>query len=139
MHGVLTEEEKAYVKAAIVKFIKVKALTDEQEVGEEAALETETETVTYAKTDDEGNFVIQDLDPNERYRIEIYVKPKEVEKEAPEIREESLEEVAKPVDILDSLTSGQTRDTTIENISLKNLNKMSDLVKRPYLQKNNLW
>jgi len=62
MQGVVTDSKGAYVKAAIVRLLKA---------GDEGSGDV---SVTYAETDEEGRFVIRDLDPDEKYIIEIDVK-----------------------------------------------------------------
>ena len=75
MQGIVTDENGAYVKAAIVKLFKEGDLT-----GEAGA-----EAVTYAVTDERGRFVIQELNPDEKYMIEIHVEsPQQAEAKAQE-------------------------------------------------------
>jgi|GEM_PF-2187270 len=62
MQGVVTDSRGAYVRAAIVRLLKA----GDAEAGDVS--------VTYAETDEEGRFVIRDLDPNEKYIVEIDVK-----------------------------------------------------------------
>lgn len=66
MQGIVMDEERNYVKAAIVKMFKMQDLSDDSD--------TEAEVVTYAMTDENGRFVIRDLDPDENYTIEIHVE-----------------------------------------------------------------
>ena len=63
MQGVVTDDKGAYVKAAIVKLIKIRDSNEE----------SEPEAVTYAETDEEGRFLFQELNSDEKYFIEIYV------------------------------------------------------------------
>lgn len=92
MQGIVIDERDAYVKAAIVKLFKEKDSTDENE----------KQTVTYAETDEEGRFVIQELNPDEKYIIEIHVKspkPAEATAEAKATAEaEAVEEPEKNAD-----------------------------------------
>jgi len=75
MQGIVTDENGAYVKAAIVKLFKEGDLT-----GEAGA-----EAVTYAVTDERGRFVIQELNPDEKYMIEIHVEsPQQAAAKVPE-------------------------------------------------------
>lgn len=75
MQGIVTDENGAYVKAAIVKLFKEGDLTGE----------AGTEAVTYAVTDERGRFVIQELNPDEKYMIEIHLEsPRQAEAKAPE-------------------------------------------------------
>lgn len=75
MQGIVTDENGAYVKAAIVKLFKEGDL----------AGETGAEAVTYAVTDERGRFVIQELNPDEKYMIEIHVEsPRQAEAKDPE-------------------------------------------------------
>ena len=67
MQGIVIDEESNYVKAAIVKIFKMQDLSDDE-------TEAEAEAVTYALTDENGRFVIQDLDPDANYMIEIHVE-----------------------------------------------------------------
>ncbi len=163
MQGFVTENKGAYVKAAIIKFTKISDMTDVQESGDEINGDENKECVTYAETDEEGRFVIRNLNPEDRYVIEIFVEPKEAAREIHESKEiteaeltEDNESEENPSDdnepeenpeaelaaadvnnTVDSLSSGQTEDTTIENISVKN--GIPDMVKKPYMRKNNLW
>ena len=66
MQGIVIDEESKYVKAAIVKMFKLQDLSD--------GSDTEAEAVTYALTDENGRFVIRDLDSDENYTIEIHVE-----------------------------------------------------------------
>lgn len=90
MQGIVTDENGAYVKAAIVKLYKVKAADEES--GAEAA--------TYAETDEDGNFIIQDLNPDEKYIIEIHAEYPETDVKAaakelkPETEAEAKQEPA---------------------------------------------
>ena len=73
MQGIVTDVEGRYVKAAIVKLYKA----------QDSSMDSEIEQITYALTDDEGNFMIQDMDPDEKYIIEVHLENK------PKIQEES--------------------------------------------------
>lgn len=66
----MTDEKGAYVKAAIVRLLKAK----DDGAG--------SVTVTYAETDEEGRFVIQELAQNEKYIVEIRMAPESEVKEA---------------------------------------------------------
>lgn len=63
MQGIVTDEKGSKVKAAIVVLLKVKDPDDE----------SDTEIATYAETDEEGRFMIQDLNQDDKYFIEIHV------------------------------------------------------------------
>ena len=67
MQGVVTDEKGTKVKAAIVVLLKVKEPEDV----------TEAETATYIETDEEGRFIIQDINPDDKYFIEIHVERSE--------------------------------------------------------------
>lgn len=158
MQGVVTDDKGAYVKAAIVKLIKI---LDSDE-------ESEPEAVTYAETDEEGRFIFQELNSNEKYIIEIYVdRPEssdkkdeeETKKEFVKIEEpesncetenegsdsELDEEINEFLDgngIIDSLKTNNMIDDIVRgSISICNLNYMADLnlKEKPYLTKSNLW
>ena len=90
MQGIVTDEKGAYVKAAIVRLIIAKDSDDE----------SGAVAVTYAETDEEGKFVIQDLNPDEKYIIEVLVESADsgvdakaaeagLESEAAEVEQES--------------------------------------------------
>ena len=64
MQGIVTDEKGTKVKAAIVVLLKVKESEDV----------SEAETATYIETDEEGRFMIQDLNPDDKYFIEIHVE-----------------------------------------------------------------
>ena len=64
MQGIVTDEKGAYVKAAIVRLIIAK----DSEDGSGAV------AVTYVETNEEGKFVIQDLNPDEKYIIEVLLE-----------------------------------------------------------------
>ncbi|HYE67222.1 MAG TPA: hypothetical protein VEA58_01345 [Anaerovoracaceae bacterium] len=68
MQGVVTDDKGAYVKAAIVKLIKIRDSNEE----------SEPEAVTYAETDEEGRFLFQEINSDEKYFIEIYVDRSEL-------------------------------------------------------------
>jgi hypothetical protein len=87
MQGFVTENKGAYVKAAIIKFTKISDMTDVQESGDEINGDENKECVTYAETDEEGRFVIRNLNPEDRYVIEIFVEPKEAAREIHESKE----------------------------------------------------
>ncbi len=61
MQGIVIDNKGAYVKAAIVTVFK------------EMTEETEDEAITYDETDENGRFLIQDLNPDDKYVIEVYV------------------------------------------------------------------
>lgn len=143
MQGVVTDDKGAYVKAAIVKLIKIR----------ESDEESEPEAVTYAETDEEGRFVFQELNSDEKYFIEIYVDRSELmegseKEEAPEKKMESINIEEPELDfsdgngIIDSLKTNNMIDDKIRgSISICNLNYMTDLnlKEKPYLMKSNLW
>lgn len=72
MQGIVTDENGAYVKAAIVKVYKFKDTDDE----------ADSTAVTYAETNEEGDFIIRELDPDEKYMIEVHVGAPEPKAEA---------------------------------------------------------
>ncbi len=86
MQGIVVDEEGGTVKAAIVKLYKT----------QESSCDTEMETITYTSTDENGNFVIQDLDPDEKYVIEIHVEDltakKKEDESVPLIAESKIED-----------------------------------------------
>ncbi len=67
MEGIVTDEKGTKVKAAIVVLLKVKEPEDI----------SDAETATYIETDEEGRFMIQDLNPDDKYFIEIHVERSE--------------------------------------------------------------
>jgi hypothetical protein len=89
MQGIVAHENGAYVKAAIVKLYRVKNAGDEPDA----------EFVTYAETDKDGNFIIQDLNPDEKYIIEIHAKYPEtgIKEDAVEVQEPGTEQTPEPV------------------------------------------
>lgn len=153
MHGVVTDDKGAYVKAAIVKLIKIQDSNEE----------SEPEAVTYAETDEEGRFLFQELNSDEKYFIEIYVEPEknvEPEKEVESIKieepesnnienevsdseaDEEMIDFADGNGIIDHLKTNNMIDDKIRgSISICNLNYMTDLNlnEKPYLTKSNLW
>ncbi len=152
MQGIVTDEKGAYVKAVIVKLYREKAPTEE----------TETEAVTYAETDEKGRFIIQDLNPDEKYMIEIYTEipePSREEEHEPDGKAEAPDGKAEDPDgkledpesdeddeleeepyIIDSLTANsQSAENNSENASIKSVYDMSYLNDKAYLKKNNLW
>lgn len=155
MQGIVTDEKGGYVKAAIIKLIKKKDLTDEIEEG----------AVTYAETDEEGRFVIQELNPDEKYIIEIHVESPEPAEKEPEtvaeepaaqeffdnILDEELDEETADLDdetflvketrIVDSLaTDRRDRVTSSSNMAAANcLYNMTGLKEKTHMKKNNLW
>lgn len=62
MLGVVTDQEGGYVKAAVIKMFK------------EQDEDSELQAVTYAMTDENGRFAVQNLDPDEKYVIEVYLE-----------------------------------------------------------------
>lgn len=159
MQGLVTENGR-YVKAAIIKFY---------EIQDSDADNFDTETVTYAETDDEGRFVLLDLDPEASYRIEIFVERQENDSEKSEdvsIHEdevipinaaeilETVEEILNPLSavavekppeeskIVDGIPSFSVANSTMsENIAVNNLYNYAGLnmKNKPYLKKINLW
>ena len=158
MQGVVTDDKGAYVKAAIVKLIKI---LDSNE-------ESEPEAVTYAETDEEGRFIFQELNSDEKYIIEIYVDRSEssdkkdeeetkkeiVKIEEPESKYETENDVSdsepdEEIDdfldgngIIDRLKTNNMIDDIVRgSISICNLNYIADLnlKEKPYLTKSNLW
>jgi len=69
MQGVVIDEKGGTIEAAIVKIIK--AQKSEKGIADE--------TVTYTRTDENGRFLISDLDTNEEYIIEIHLEKPESE------------------------------------------------------------
>jgi hypothetical protein len=67
MQGHITDEKGEYVKAAIFRLYKKCGNVEGQEPIDE------TGVITYAETDEEGRFLIRDLDPEEIYYIEIHI------------------------------------------------------------------
>jgi len=126
MQGVVTDDKGAYVKAAIVKLIKVRDSNEE----------SEPEAVTYAETDEEGRFVFRELNSDEKYFIEICVDKKA------ELEEPGEDDLSGDNSIIDSLATNNMIDDTIRgSISICNLNYLSglNLKDKPYLTKSNLW
>lgn len=165
MQGVVTDDKGAYVKAAIVKLIKIRDSNEEPEL----------EAVTYAETDEEGRFLFEELNSDEKYFIEIYVDRSELndkkdnektdvssepatmmeepekidgadfEADDPNTDDELEEERTDFSDgngIIDHLKTNNMIDDKIRgSISICNLNFMTDLnlKEKPYLTKSNLW
>ncbi|MEL7658422.1 MAG: hypothetical protein AAGU75_21230, partial [Bacillota bacterium] len=109
MQGVVIDEERKYVKAAVVKVFRMQDLSDDSD--------TEVKAITYTWTDQNGRFVIRDLDPDEDYTIEIHVEntvenlreePAEIEVEEPagieveDITEISEVEETAEIDVVDT-------------------------------------
>lgn len=99
MQGVINDEKGSYVNAAIIRLIKFQDHTDREDQTDEA------EAVTYAETDEKGRFVIQDLNPEEKYIIEILLEKSdsnpEAEKDSDDKKE--LDEVKDSGEINDEL------------------------------------
>ena len=111
MLGVITDEEGKYVKAAILKMYQ------EKDTFEDSAIQT----ITYALTDEQGKFVVQNLDPDEKYVIEIYVEDQMVgtKNEAAAAETKELEE-----DHLSSETEAEQHKSLLnESIIISNLNQ----------------
>jgi hypothetical protein len=83
MQGFVKDDKGAYVKSAIVRLLKIS----------DAVGESKEEAVTYAETDEEGRFVIGELDPEERYIIEVHIEIPE-----PPAREAEPEDEPEPED-----------------------------------------
>lgn len=81
MQGIVKDDKGAYVKSAIVRLLKIS----------DAVGESNEEAVTYAETDEEGRFVIGDLNPEDRYIIEVHIEiPEPAVREAePELYDET--------------------------------------------------
>lgn len=110
MQGVVRDEKDRYVKAAIVKLFKVNDSSDD----------SDAEAITYTKTDDNGRFIIQDLNPEEKYIIEIHIE--------------------------DPVSEPLKNDFNDENHGIKSNNEDSHGIKsnyeiknKPYLSHNNTW
>lgn len=132
MRGIVTDEKGAYVKAAIVRLIIAKDSDDE----------SGAVAVTYAETDEEGKFVIQELNPDEKYIIEVLVESADsgVDAKAAEAGLES--EAAEVSYIIDSLMiNNMIEETVRENIPVDHLYSSMGfhLKDKPYLTRNNLW
>lgn len=111
MLGVITDEEGRYVKAAILKMYQEKDTFEDSEI----------QTITYALTDEQGKFVVQNLDPDEKYVIEIYVEDQMVgiKNEAAAAETKELEE-----DHLSSETEAEQHKSLLnESIIISNLNQ----------------
>lgn len=139
MKGVVTDENGEYVKAAVIKLFKIQDLSDEQDSDDDS----ETEAVTYAETDEEGRFVIRDLNPNEKYFIEIHVALPEKSggKEAPDPIDEA-DDAEEEISIIDSLESFSVIDDMLRgSISSRCSCNISgyDYEEKSYLKKSNLW
>lgn len=135
MQGIVTDEKGTKVKAAIVALLKVKGPDDE----------SDAEIATYTETDEEGRFMIQDLNPDDKYYIEIHVEHAKIgEKiEEPVVEPESADELD-PDDenfIIDSLYSNRTDESKSRNICVNNLYYISDTeqINKLYQMKKHLW
>lgn len=132
MQGIVTEENGDYVKAAIAAVFRET----------EASGETEEAAVTYIETDEKGRFLIQDLNPDDKYRIEIYVKkpdPEEmsegIPKEAGSADQLGAAKETEPLPTIDS----RTNQSSSYSIPGNKLYDMSDQSEKYYLKKTNLW
>lgn len=76
MQGIVTDEKGAYVKAAIVALFRET----------ETSGETEEGAVTYDETDEKGRFLIQELNPDDKYIIEVFVPRPEPAIKAAEVQ-----------------------------------------------------
>ncbi|MDD3168011.1 MAG: carboxypeptidase-like regulatory domain-containing protein [Eubacteriales bacterium] len=124
MQGIVTDEKGTKVKAAIVVLTKVKDPDDE----------SDTEVATYAETDEEGRFMIQDLNPDDKYLIEIHVEHSEIDIK----KDEALEDHC----IIDSLkNNSRTDDAKRRTICINNLYFISDPDRKDklYLMQNHFW
>jgi hypothetical protein len=77
MQGILTDDNGAYVKAAIIKMIKITGSITESEE------DAEDKMSTYAETDEQGRFTILGIDPDEEYAVEIHIPKKDPEPAEP--------------------------------------------------------
>jgi len=145
MQSYVTDEKGEYVKAAIIRLYKKNGDAGSKDPADE------TEVITYAETDEEGRFLIQDLDPEEKYCIEIHIDHSgsepaagEDEPESDEDEPESDEEDRiEDKDIADSpaaktLAESTARETVCINCCC-NYKTAVDLKAKPYLTKTNLW
>lgn len=69
MQGIIRDDKGDYVKSAIVRLLKIS----------DAVSDSDEEAVKYAETDEDGKFVISDLEQGERYIIEVHVEVPEPE------------------------------------------------------------
>lgn len=124
MQGIIKDDRGAYVKSAIVRLLKIS----------DTAGESEEEAVTYAETNEDGKFIIGDLEPGERYFIEIHVEVPEPEEKKVEPEAMNAEpEVKKDEPEAES-------EATIVNIFVNGLNNIGfDPKDKPYLRKINTW
>ena len=157
MQGHITDEKGEYVKAAIVRLYKKCGDAEGQESN------GETSVITYAETDEEGRFLIRDLDPEEIYFIEIHIDHSDAESTAEEsdaaeeasavMEEEPAAAGEEPEydeddrieekDIVDSLAAkALTGSTSKETVCINcccNYKAAVDLKSKPYLARTNLW
>jgi hypothetical protein len=152
MQGHITDEKGEYVKSAIVRLYKKCGDVEGQDPIDE------TDVITYAETDEEGRFLIRDLDPEEIYFIEIHIdralaepaiveeEPAVVENEPAEADEESEyddDDWIEEKDIVDSLAAKTlTGSTSKETVCINcccNYKAAVDLKSKPYLARTNLW
>lgn len=153
MQGHVTDVKGTAVKAAIVKLYKKSRDGDRLDPAD-----GEEEAVTYAETDEEGRFLIQDLDPEEKYYIEIHIELSAAEASGEKAEEdEAADEKAEEdeaageyeeddrierKDIVDSLSAAPpTISSTSETICINCQfhKKTADLKNKPYLRRTNLW
>jgi hypothetical protein len=73
MQGIVKDGNGGYVKAAIVSFRRLTVNTDPEDISKEEAI--------YAQTDDEGNFTVENLDPEGKYMIEVRIEETKLETE----------------------------------------------------------
>ena len=73
MQGIVKDGNGGYVEAAIVSFRRLTVNTDPEDVSKDEAI--------YAQTDDEGNFIIENLDPEGKYIIDVLVEKIKLEAE----------------------------------------------------------
>ena len=100
MRGIVTDEKGAYVKAAIVTLFKEA----------ESAGETEEEAVTYDETDEKGRFLIQDLNPDDKYIIEVYVRRPEPAEKPVEPEPAEKPAVPEPAEKAETLPNENTEE-----------------------------
>lgn len=97
MQVVVIDEKGGTIEAAIVKIIKAQKSEDEPD----------NETVTYARVDENGRFLIKDLDQDEEYIIEIHLEKPESEIKTINSADENKEE--------NIITDTVSIDNTTEN------------------------
>lgn len=107
MQGFVKDEKGAYVKSAIVRLLKIN----------DTAGESKEEAVTYAETDEEGRFVIGELNPEERYIIEVHIEIPEppVREAVPEPEDEpEVYDEPEPEDETEVFDEPEPEEETVE-------------------------